>query len=213
MKIKLLLIAFLYSLTSQAITIEKKLKLCSKKSQDDFTYRISTLNSVYQIDDKYLYPLKDFSLIKIRALNMIKSQSQIIDGKILWLLEFRPLPEQTQLSVEYYPRIILTCTKTVDSLTCSSFKEKADLFRTFKDFSFNLKYQLASVDDADCQKDAVLFVQYRLSVDEKSFQDLKKESLKQLTGSENNILANVIDKLFDPETLFATYIQHLYEQW
>jgi hypothetical protein len=211
-QISLLFLVFI-NLNLKAITIEKSFDLCTKKSSFDFTNRVNDLNTVYLIDDKYLYPLKDFELIKIRALNMIKSQSLEKDGKLYWLLEFRPLPEQTQLPLEHYPRIIMQCNRTEKSLDCNADKERKETFRVFKDFSFSLKYVEKNPSSIKCPSLGTININYKLEIDDNSFEALKAESLRQLTGSDNNILGKIIDKLFVPKVLFETYIQYLYEQW
>lgn len=183
--------------------------ICTKKTNTEFVTRITTLDSVYLIDDKYQYPLKDFEIIKIRALDMVKSQFQEKDGKLIWLLEFRPLPEQTELAADFYPRMILSCTRSDLDFKCMADKNFISKFRVFKDFSFSLVYKKSN----SCASGALLHVEYNLDIDDTQFLDLKAESLKQIIGSSSNILAQVIDKLFIPETLFETYIQHLYEQW
>jgi hypothetical protein len=209
MKNVLLLIVMNFAWNSFSMTLNKSMELCTKKSSAEFITRINTLNTVFEIDNKYQYPLKDFELIKIRALDMIKSQSQEKNGKLFWLLEFRPLPEQTDLAIDFYPRIILNCLRSDSVFECAADKDYTSKMRIFKDFSFTLQHVASS----DCNDGYVLKVKYLLDIDDVQFEDLKAESLKQIVGSSNNFMAKIIDKLFVPETLFESYIQHLYEKW
>lgn len=212
----LLIVTFCsFSYKTYALNINKKLEICTEKTSADYVKRINNLNSIFEIDHNYQYPLKlkEVEIIKIRALDMIKSQSQVKGSKIFWMLEFRPLPEQTNLDVSHYPRVILACERSDISLVCETDGKYLSKLRVFKNFSFNLKYTAKSEITSKCKGGAVLNVKYNLDIDDEAFLALKAESFNQITGSSNNILAKVIDNLFDPKTLFETYIQHLYEQW
>jgi len=202
-------LVFNMAYNSYSMTLNKSMDLCTSKTPMEFVTRINSLNSVYEIDNKYQYPLKDFEVIKIRALDMIKSQEQEKNGKIFWLLEFRPLPEQTDLDQDFYPRIILNCSRSERVFECSADKDYVSKMRIFKDFNFTLQHAPSTV----CSEGYVLKVKYLLDIDDDQFEDLKAESLKQIVGSSNNFMAKIIDKLFVPETLFESYIQHLYEKW
>ena len=200
---------WIISVNALAIDLNKDMTLCTKKNKDEFIARINTLDSIHEIDSSYEYPLEKFSFIKIRALDMIKSQSKEKDGQLFWLLEFRPLPDQTDLAAVFYPRILLNCERSVNTFKCHADQDKKDTMRVFKDFSFILTHQNSN----ECTDGYSLGVKYTLSIDDAQFQSLKEEALKQIVGSNNSVLEKVVDQLFVPSTLFESYILHLYKMW
>lgn len=210
---KILLLIPLYTLPLKAITLSETLDLCTSKSIIDFQHRIETLDSVKEIDQTYNYPIAGLDLIKIRALDMIKSQTYYKNAKLYWLLEFRPMPDHTQLPIDFYPRVILNCVKTNKSLSCKTAPDLRDKMKIFTNFEFNLSFVPSSTVSHCLKTQNRLIVNYKLSINDQEFEDLKQETYKDMIGSSNNILIKFMDTLFDPEKLFKSYIMNLYSHW
>ncbi len=210
---KLLLLSILYALPLKAITLSETLDLCTAKTNLDFQQRIETLDSVKEIDQTYNYPIAGLDLIKIRALDMIKSQTYNKNDKLYWLLEFRPMPDHTQLPIEFYPRVILNCNKSDRSLSCKPAPDLQDKLKIFTNFEFNLSFVPSSPTSHCSKTQNRLVVVYKLSINDQEFEDLKQEAYKEMTGNSNSILTKFMDSLFDPEKLFKSYIMNLYSHW
>ncbi len=180
------------------------------KSSIEFMGRLANLEGIKDLDDEFEFTIPSMDFIKIRALDMIKSQVIDRDGHRYLLLEFRPLPKNTDLEVKYYPRIILECSESPNALACKTSERFISKARILKKFDFTISY-IELVEPNEFQ--GKLSLTYDLIIDDDEYDTMKDEALSQMIGDFGNILSGFADQILDPRIFFENYIIQLYKKW
>ncbi len=209
------IVFLLFTLLSFSTEIKGLHEECVTPSKEELINKLSDFSQYHKIDgDGYKF-LKISDTLSINVMDMIESKvvksqkEDQVETNIL-KIRLRPLPNQTNLSSDLYPKFYLQCQKNKKEFTLNC-KLRKDLPHFALD-DFSLKLSLFSKNKNCNLNKTFVSIDYNADINDQEYSKIKTEALDQMLGKVT-LIKKIADKLFDPKEFFDSYWKNFFKKW